>query len=184
MCHYMERESKELLSLFCVTLAFLMLVVTACSLTNYTGTEENIIIDNVTEDTSSTYGSTGDNVDDFGACNSDLHTYCSGIYDSNWQDWASENGYTTASWKYAVVDCLGAHRDQTSQACNDSLDRRQSLNEAMTTECKSDLLKYCQGVEPRPGAEPEVDCLEENYDQLSSSCAEALDAHEAAKSID
>lgn len=124
---------------------------------------------------------TGDGNDDFGACDADAQTYCSGFYSGDWQTYAADNGYTTASWKYGLLDCLAAHRDQTSQACDDSLDRRQVLNDEMNAACRTDRRTYCPGIEPKPGSEPEVDCLKEHYDQLSDACVEALDAHEAAK---
>lgn len=124
---------------------------------------------------------TGDGTNDFGACNADAQTYCSGFYTNDWKTFAAEEGYTSASWKLGLVDCLGAHRTQTSQACNDSLDRRQALNDDLNTTCATDRRAYCAGVEPKPGSEPQVDCLKEHYTQLSSACASALDAHEAAK---
>jgi hypothetical protein len=129
----------------------------------------------------STGSTTADGVDDFGACDSEAQTYCSGFYGDDWQTFATENGYTSASWKLGLVDCLGQHEDELSQACSDSLDRRQDLNDAMNTACQSDRAMYCKGVEPSPGSEPQVDCLKEHYDELSAECATALDAHEAAK---
>lgn len=126
-------------------------------------------------------GVTSDDINDFGSCDDDAHTYCSGFYLTDWEGYASEKGYTTASWKYGLLDCLGEHRDQTSQACDDSLDRRQALNDAMNNACQSDRRTYCAGVTPSPGSEPQVDCLKANYENLSVECAEALDAHEAAK---
>lgn len=126
-------------------------------------------------------GITTDNINDFGSCDDDARNYCSGFYLADWESYASENGYTTASWKYGLLDCLAAHRDQTSQACDDSLDRRQALNDAMNSACQIDRAEYCAGVTPSPGSEPQVDCLKDHYEELSADCAEALDAHEAAK---
>lgn len=128
-----------------------------------------------------TGSSTGDGVDDFGACNTDTQEYCSGFYGSDWASWAEEHGYTSASWKLGLVDCLGDHQDDISDACSASLDRRQVLNDTLNTVCASDRVQYCAGVRPSPGSEPQVDCLKEHYRELSSACTEALDAHEAAK---
>lgn len=141
--------------------------------------------DDTASQDSSTDTSTGsptvDGIDDFGACDSEAQTYCAGFYTSDWETYAEENGYTSASWKLGLVDCLGQNQDQLSQACVDSLDRRQDLNDAMNTACQIDRAMYCKGVEPSPGSEPQVDCLKEHYDELSEECVAALDAHEDAK---
>lgn len=118
---------------------------------------------------------------DFGSCKADIAAYCSGFNTGDWQAFAQANGYVTASWKLGLVDCLGKNRDLTSQACDDSLDRRQGLNDDVNTLCATDRAEYCQGVEPKPGSEPQVDCLKEHYTELSATCSAALDAHEAAK---
>lgn len=127
---------------------------------------------------------TGDDYDDFGACEEDIENYCSGFNTADWAEFAQENGYTDASWKLGLVACLEANREFTSQACDDSLDRRAALNEDVNTACREDRAKYCQGVEPSPGSEPQIDCLKENYESLSLTCAEAVDAHEDAKPED
>lgn len=132
------------------------------------------------QDSNSTIA-TGDNIDDFGACKEDAHNYCAGLYTVDWESYAQENDYTTSSWKYSLLDCLEANEYQTTQACDDSLSRRQLLNDAMNNACKEDRGKYCRGVVPMPGSEPQVDCLKANYENLSTACTEALDAHEAAK---
>lgn len=124
---------------------------------------------------------TGDGIDDFGACKEDARNYCSGFYSDDWQGFADENGYVSASWKLGLVDCLEQNRDLTSEACHDSLDRRATLNEELKAACGVDRGKYCQGVEPIPGSEPMVDCLKANYEMLTEACAVALDAHEASK---
>ncbi len=121
---------------------------------------------------------TGDGVNDAGACNADAQLYCAGFYGSDWQSYARANGYTTASWKYGLLDCLGKHN--VSAACTASLDRREALNEQMMAACAT----YCRGTSPQPGAEPCVDHLKSIYDTLGSACREALDAHEAAKALD
>lgn len=128
-------------------------------------------------------GSTTGN-EDFGACTEDAKVYCSGFYGSDWETWATANGYTTASWKLGLVDCLEQNRDKTSEACHDSMDRRAGLNDDVNTLCAADRAQYCPGVEPKPGSEPQVDCLKENYASLSAECAAAVDAHEAAKPTD
>ncbi len=124
---------------------------------------------------------TVDGFDDFGACDEDAHEYCSGFYGGDWASWADEYGYISASWKLGLVDCLGDHQDDVSDECNASLDRRQVLNDEMNEACAIDRGKYCAGVKPSPGSEPQVDCLKEHYGELSAACVEALDAHEAAK---
>lgn len=124
---------------------------------------------------------TADGVNDFGACDEDAHQYCAELYSTDWQTSAKELGYNSDSWKLALVDCLAHHRDQLSQDCKDSQDRRFVLNQAMVMACAGDTGKYCAGVEPVPGKEPLVDCLKENEDDLSAECKAALDAHEAAK---
>lgn len=126
---------------------------------------------------------TGDGADDFGACEDDAHIYCEGFYTTEWELYATENDYTISSWKYGLLDCLEAHENETSQACKDSLERRAELNANMNETCAIDRNTYCKGVEPRPGSEPQVDCLKENYENLSAECAAALDAHEEAKPI-
>lgn len=118
---------------------------------------------------------------DFGSCKEDVAAYCSGFNTGDWQTFATANGYVAASWKLGLVDCLGKNRDKTSQACDDSLDERQGLNDDVNTLCAADRGQYCQGVKPKPGSEPQVDCLKEHYDQLTAECSAALDAHEAAK---
>lgn len=135
------------------------------------------------ENTSSTTA-TGDGFDDFGSCDEDARNYCSGFYSDDWQSFATENGYTSASWKLGLVDCLEQNQDLTSQACDDSLDRRAALNEDLIAACEEDRAMYCKGVKPVPGSEPMVDCLKTNYENLSETCVEALDAHEAAKPTD
>lgn len=144
-------------------------------------TSQDTSTGSTTADGASEFTATADGVDDFGACDDEAHTYCSGFYGDDWQTFATENGYTSASWKLGLVDCLGQHEDELSQACSDSLDRRQDLNDAMNTACQIDRAAYCKGVEPSPGSEPQVDCLKEHYDELSEECRVALDAHEAAK---
>jgi hypothetical protein len=120
---------------------------------------------------------TGDGVNDAYACDTDAHLYCAGFYGADWQNYARANGYTTASWKYGLLDCLGKHA--VSQACQASLDRRQLLNTQMMNACAS----YCRGTTPQPGAEPCVDHLKAIYASLDTACRAALDAHEAAKPI-
>jgi hypothetical protein len=133
---------------------------------------------------SDTGSATGDGVDDFGACDEDADLYCEGFRGPDWAAWAEENGYTSASWKLGLVDCLGQHEEELSLACQDSLNRRAELNNKVNTACAVDRGKYCRGVEPIPGSEPMIDCLKENYEDLSQACADAVDAHEAAKPLD
>ena len=121
---------------------------------------------------------TGDGVNDAGACNADAQTSCAGFYSSDWQSYARANGYTTASWKYGLLDCLGSH--DVAAACTNSLDRREVLNAQMMAACAT----YCRGTSPRPGAEPCVDRLKSTYASLDSACRTALDSHEAAKPVD
>ena len=115
-----------------------------------------------------------------GSCNYDAHTNCPWLYSSDWEAGAIENGYTIASWKYSLLDCLRDH--EVSEACEDSLDQHQAINDALFDACRADRAKYCRGIHPIPGkVQPEIDCLEENYPDLSPECAAALDAHEATK---
>lgn len=108
---------------------------------------------------------TTDNTD-FNSCNVEATSFCNGLRDG----------------KLALVDCLlNDHYDELSEACRNSLERRQVLNEELVAACSADRGKYCRGVEPQPGSEPMVDCLEEHYTQLSAACAAAFDAHDAAK---
>lgn len=130
---------------------------------------------------SSSTSSTTSSNDDFGACKSDVALLCSGFNTGDWQTWATTNGYTTASWKLGLVDCLGENRDKTSQTCDDSLDRRAALNEDLNTACATDRGLYCKGVVPVPGSEPQVDCLKQNYCKVQNTCAVAVDLHEKAK---
>ena len=140
-------------------------------------------IDTTTTTTSTTtavtgaFCATGDGVNDAAACEADARTYCAGFYGADWQAYARANGYTTASWKYGLLDCLGKHN--VSVACANSLDRRELLNAQMMNACRS----YCRGTSPRPGAEPCVDHLKSIYGSLNDSCRSALDAHEAAKAV-
>lgn len=137
--------------------------------------------DEYPEDSTATdTSSTTDNAD-FGSCDADAQTYCSGFSTADWESYAEMYGYTSASWKLGLVDCLNANRDKTSSACDESLDRRQGLNVDVNTACKTDRVTYCPGVVPSPGSEPQVDCLMEHYDDVSDECSSALDAHEAAK---
>lgn len=121
---------------------------------------------------------TGDGVNDARACDADAHGYCAGFYGADWQAYARANGYTTASWKYGLLDCLGNH--DVSAACQTSLDRREVLNTQMMNACAA----YCRGTAPQPGAEPCVDRLKSIYDSLDKACRAALDAHEAAKPLE
>ena len=120
---------------------------------------------------------TGDGVNDACACDGDAQRYCSGFYGADWQSYARANGYTTASWKYGLIDCLG--KNNVSAACTASLDRREVLNEKMMSACG----RYCRGIEPKPGEEPCVDHLKSIYSSLDNACRSALDAHEAAKAV-
>lgn len=121
---------------------------------------------------------TGDGVNDAGACNADARVSCPGFYGADWQTYARANGYTTASWKYGLLDCLGKH--SVSTACTASLDRREALNAEMMAACGT----YCRGTSPQPGAELCVDRLKSIYNSLDKACRTALDAHEAAKALD
>ena len=120
---------------------------------------------------------TGDGVNDACACDGDSHLYCAGFYSADWQAFARANGYTTASWKYGLLDCLG--KNPISTSCTTSLNRREVLNAQMMSSCAS----YCRGTSPRPGAEPCVDHLKSICDALDNACRAALDAHEAAKPL-
>ena len=120
---------------------------------------------------------TGDGVTDACACDGDSQLYCSGFYSADWQAYARAHGYTTASWKYGLLDCLD--KNPISIACSVSLDRREVLNAQMMSSCA----RYCRGTQPRPGAEPCVDHLKSIYDTLDNACRTALDAHEAAKPL-
>lgn len=121
---------------------------------------------------------TGDGVNDAGACNADTQVYCDGFFGADWQSYARANGYTTASWKYGLLDCLGKH--DVSAACTSSLGRREVLNAQMMLACAT----YCRGTSPQPGAEPCVDQLKSIYASLDTACRTALDSHEAAKPLD
>lgn len=137
--------------------------------------------DEYPEDSTVTDASSPTDNADFGSCDADAQTYCSGFSTGDWESYAEMYGYTSASWKLGLVDCLNANRDNTSSACDESLDRRQELNVDVNTACKTDRMTYCSGVVPSPGSEPQVDCLMEHYDDVSAECSAALDAHEAAK---
>src|SRR5882672_2361564 len=91
---------------------------------------------------------TADGVNDACACDADAHSSCAGFYGADWQAYARANGYTTASWKYGLLDCLGKH--DVSPVCRTSLDRRAVLNTQMMNECAA----YCKGTAPQPGSEP------------------------------
>lgn len=130
--------------------------------TNATANEETQD-NNTTVDNTSTV--TADNSDAH-SCDQDTITFCSGI----------------KLTKINRVNCLlNDHYDEISDACRNSLERRQQLNEELVAACEIERAKFCKGVEPEVGAEPMVDCLEENYAQLSPACATAFDAHDAAK---
>jgi hypothetical protein len=124
---------------------------------------------------------TGDGVNDACSCNDDAKKYCSGLYSNDWKTWATSKGYTTSSWKYSLLDCL--KKNPVSSACTASLKRREDLNAALNTACQADRSKYCKGVEPTPGSEPEVDCLWKYESQLSTACYTALMNHDCAKEI-
>lgn len=138
--------------------------------------------DSATSEEADTGSATADGVNDFNACEADIDLYCSGFGGGNWEEFAEENGYTTASWKLGLVDCLS--KNPVSQTCEDSQNRREALNEDVITYCAADRGKFCQGVEPIPGQEPMVDCLMEHHDELEPECVAAVDAHEDAKSIE
>jgi hypothetical protein len=121
---------------------------------------------------------TGDGVNDACSCDADARQYCAGFYGADWQAFARANGYTTASWKYGLLDCLGTH--PVTPACTLSLARRETLNAQMMSACG----RYCTGTSPEPGAEPCVDRLKTIYNTLDNACRSALDAHEAAKPLD
>jgi hypothetical protein len=120
---------------------------------------------------------TADGVNDACSCDADARRSCSGFYSSDWQSYARAYGYTTASWKLGLLDCLAVQ--DVSEACTASLARREALNQQMTAACSS----YCRGTKPQPGAEPCVDKLKSIYSSLDSTCKTALDAHQAAKPI-
>src|SRR5712691_10715402 len=121
---------------------------------------------------------TADGVNDACACDADAHSSCAGFYGADWHAYARANGYTTASWKYGLLDCLGKHT--VSWTCETSLARREALNTQMMNACAT----YCRGTAPQPGAEPCVDRLKSIYDSLDDTCRVALDAHDAAKPLD
>lgn len=120
---------------------------------------------------------TGDGVNDACACDTDAQRYCGGFYGDDWQAFCRANGYTTASWKLGLVECLGDN--PVSASCKASLDRRATLNTQMMNACG----RYCRGVEPKPGEEPCVDHLKSIYSTLDNACRVALDAHEGAKAL-
>jgi hypothetical protein len=120
---------------------------------------------------------TGDGVNDACSCDGDTQLYCAGFYSADWQSYARANGYTTSSWKYGLLDCLGKHT--VSTACTASLSRREALNAQMMASCAT----YCRGTSPQPGSEPCVDKLKSIYTTLDNACRSALDAHEAAKPL-
>ena len=120
---------------------------------------------------------TGDGVNDACSCDADAQAFCSGFYSAEWQSYASANGYTTSSWKYGFIDCLG--KNDVSSACTASLARRETLNEQMMAACG----RYCRGTTPQPGSEPCVDHLKSIYSSLDNACRVALDAHEGAKAL-
>jgi hypothetical protein len=120
---------------------------------------------------------TGDGVNDACSCDADAQRYCAGFYAADWESYARTNGFTTASWKYGLLDCLGKH--ETSASCKASLARRETLNAQMMAACG----RYCRGTTPQPGAEPCVDQLKSIYSTLDNACRIALDAHEAAKPL-
>lgn len=110
---------------------------------------------------------------DGGSCNEDAKTWCP-------DEWAGVS--IEASWKLDLVRCLyDEHKDDITADCRSSLECRQGLNEALMTACAQDKKTYCSGVEPTPGAEPLVDCIEENLDLVSTACAQAWVNHDYAK---
>jgi len=117
---------------------------------------------------------TPDGVNDGCSCDADAKNYCSGFYTTDWQSFARANGYTTASWKLGLLDCLG--KQNVSAACSASLGRREVLNANLMTACRS----YCRGTAPQPGADPCADKLRSIYDSLDNACRAAFDAHQGA----
>jgi hypothetical protein len=132
----------------------------------------------LTTGTAASACATGDGVNDGCACDADAHAYCEGFYSADWPSYARANGYTTASWKYGLIDCL--RKQPVAAACTTSLDRRETLNAQMMNACAT----YCRGTKPQPGSEPCVDRLKSIYESLDQTCRVALDAHEVAKPLD
>lgn len=121
-----------------------------------------------TNTTTNTSSVTSGNADAH-SCNQDAVTFCK----------------DTPAGKLNLVHCLlDEHGDEISDACRQSLERREILNQELVAACEQDRGTYCRGVKPEPGSEPMVDCLEEHYTQLSAECAAAFDAHAEAKPTD
>ena len=101
-------------------------------------------------------------------CNPDMIKYCPGIIESQ--------------GKSALVSCLYTdHFNDISDACKESLECHQRLNESVMVSCATDKQKYCATIEPAKGSEPLVTCLWGNESSLSSECLSALQAHKAGK---
>lgn len=108
---------------------------------------------------------TADNADAH-SCDQDMVTFCKG----------------TARGKQNMINCLlGEYKDEISDECRESLERRQQLNENLLVACEDDRKKFCQGVEPALGSAPLDDCLRVHVTDLSPACALAFQQHEAAK---
>lgn len=118
--------------------------------------------------------STSDSVcPEAGGCDADAQKYCP-------DEWAGTS--VEASYKLDLVNCLyEEHKDDISVECRESLECRQQLNENLLVACEEDKRKFCASTRPKPGSEPLVDCLEDNFSQLSADCQAAWNAHEAAK---
>lgn len=123
--------------------------------------------------TNSTESTTTSPCPESGACDVDAQVYCP-------DEWSGKS--VEASYKIDLVNCLyDEHKNDISDECFESLDCRQQLNENLLAACEEDKRKFCMGVRPSPGSEPLVDCLGENFAELTPDCATAWTQHDAAK---
>ena len=130
--------------------------------------------------------------EDAGACNEDGQELCPMFFrpgveglapDTDWAAQATAAGYTTASPKLGLLDCLNQQRAELSVECIESLDCRVDLGAAFEAACKYTRARggVCDGIRQSPGSAPFPDCIEAHLDEVTAECQEAWQNHHDAR---
>lgn len=72
-----------------------------------------------------------------------------------------------------IISCLKNHEGELSPVCRDKLQEVQRKIDEAKLACKTDIEKFCKGVEPGEGRIAR--CLDMRGSELSPVCAEKLD---------
>jgi hypothetical protein len=94
-----------------------------------------------------------------GACRADVEQFCKDVKPGEGR----------------IIDCLKQHENELSEQCKAAGEKMRSRANEFKAACQPDLDQFCKDVPPGHGRIRE--CLHENKDKLSATCADFTAKH-------